>query len=87
MLAIKIFLVFFIAKRVGSRPAIPGIADTVISLVMIFFLIKLFKINIFLFLNFFFTFSKINLSLIINIFGLYLFICLQISLKFLLAVK
>ena len=57
LLAIKIFLLFFNILRVGSSPAIPGIAVTAISF---FFVNKFFSnlliILVLLFLNFFFTF-------------------------------
>ena len=57
LLAIKIFLVNRIAKIVGIKPANPGIAEMTMSVLLeSFILSKLFKIIIFFFLNFIFTF-------------------------------
>ena len=66
LFAINIFLLFFIIEIVGFKPAIPGIAETVIS---IFFLSliesKLLSIKVLLFLNFFSIILNVFLSLII----------------------
>ena len=67
LFAINSFLLIFIISSVGSRPAIPGIADIVI----LFFLLKfisliLFKIFTFLILEFFLTFANTFLLFIIK---------------------
>ena len=58
LFAKRIFLLNFIKVSVGSRPARPGIAETLMSIffIYLFKLIVLFKIFIFLYLFFFFNF-------------------------------
>ena len=59
LFANKIFLLSCTIFRVGKRPANPGIAATVISLLNLWSIsLKLFKIFILLFLNLFLTFYK-----------------------------
>ena len=77
LFANKIFLLNLIKVNVGSSPAMPGIADTVISTFLIYFSIKkkLFKtINLFNLFNFF-IFRYTDKLLIIIIFGLKILIC------------
>jgi hypothetical protein len=59
LFAKSIFLLIFVNNIVGSRPAIPGIADTVISIFLMCFstLEILLRITIFLFLYFFLIFK------------------------------
>ena len=62
LFAINNLLLFFVNFIVASRPAIPGIAATVISNFFFVFLrkLKLFRICILLFLYFFLLFDKWN---------------------------
>jgi len=57
LFAKRIFLLILVNNIVGSKPAIPGIADTVMSIFLICFwrLIVSFRITIFLFLYLFFA--------------------------------
>ena len=75
LLASKIFLLVLANFIVGSRPAIPTIAEIVISNFNFFNLksLKLLKILTLFFLCFFFSFLKPSKSLIITYFGLYFY--------------
>ena len=84
MLAIRIFFALSIISIVGFKPAIPGIAVMAKSdLKFNFSSSKLLSIIVLEFLKVFFVFKKVFLSKIKKYFGLYFFICLQVSLKFL----
>ena len=81
LFAIRIFLLILIMEIVGCNPAIPGIAETVISDFFFNFIeLKLFNIFILFFLNLCSIFLNIFLSVMTKILGLYFFICLDINL-------
>jgi hypothetical protein len=57
LLAISIFLLSFIKANVGSSPAIPGIAETDMSIFLIYFCIFVILFRIIIFFNFFIFFT------------------------------